>query len=169
MAQTPRKLTIKRELFIREYLIDFNATQAAIRAGYSKKSAGATGHEILKNPEVLARVKAAQAERVQRLCINADWVVLKLVQVVDKAMQAVPVEKWDAHIKEMVETGEYVFDSKGANNALQMLGKHVGMFDRQEAESSAAPMDGFVRAFEDARAQHAADSQKELADEPADV
>lgn len=124
-----KKLTPKQELFIHEYLIDFNATQAAIRAGYSEKTAYSTGSANLKNPEILSRVKEAQAERVERLCINADWVLLRLAQVVDKALQAEPVEKWDFVQKCMVETGTYTFDSRGANGALQMIGKHVGMFE----------------------------------------
>ncbi len=45
-------LTPKQQLFVAEYLVDLNATQAAVRAGYSKKTAYSVGHENLKKPEV---------------------------------------------------------------------------------------------------------------------
>ena len=57
------KLTKKNEVFCDEYLIDLNATQAAIRAGYSVESAGSIGSELLKKPEIRARIDRAMAER----------------------------------------------------------------------------------------------------------
>lgn len=63
-------LTDKQKRFCDEYVIDFNATQAAIRAGYSKKTAGQTGSENLKKPEIekyiRERVEAAEADSVAR-------------------------------------------------------------------------------------------------------
>lgn len=56
------KLTAKQAIFAAEYLKDFNATQAAIRAGYSKKTAGAIGAENLKKPQIQSAIKAAMAE-----------------------------------------------------------------------------------------------------------
>lgn len=59
---------IKQQRFIEEYCVDFNATQAAIRAGYSINSAGVIGHENLKKPEI----KQAIEERIRGLCLSAD-------------------------------------------------------------------------------------------------
>ena len=70
------KLTKKNEVFCDEYLIDLNATQAAIRAGYSVESAGSIGSELLKKPEIRARIDRAMAERSKRTGINADRVLL---------------------------------------------------------------------------------------------
>lgn len=66
------KITKKNEVFCEEYLIDLNATQAAIRAGYSPDSAGSIGFELLKKPEIRARIDQAMAERSKRTGINAD-------------------------------------------------------------------------------------------------
>lgn len=68
----PGELTDRQEIFVREYMIDWNATQAAIRAGYSPAGAGKRGWELLQNPQVLARIKALANARAKRLGIEAD-------------------------------------------------------------------------------------------------
>ena len=129
-----KKLTDRQERFCREYIIDYNATDAAIRAGYSKKTAYSIGSENLKKPELLARVRELQTEQAERLCVNADWVVMQLVEVYKRCMQHKPVYEW--RDGELVETGEYAFDSKGALNALEMIGKHLAMFSGKTPQDS---------------------------------
>ena len=75
------RLTKKNEVFCDEYLIDLNATQAAIRAGYSVESAGSIGSELLKKPEIRARIDRAMAERSKRTGINADRALLELGKI----------------------------------------------------------------------------------------
>lgn len=65
-------LTAKQELFVREYLVDSNATQAAIRAGYSKDTARAIGAENLTKPYIMERIDHLTNERFKRLDITAD-------------------------------------------------------------------------------------------------
>lgn len=64
----------KHERFCQEYLVDFNATQAAIRAGYSKKTAGSQAHDLLKKPEIQARLAELKGEIAERLRIEQDEV-----------------------------------------------------------------------------------------------
>lgn len=71
-------MNARQSAFVNEYLIDLNATQAAIRAGYSAKTAYSQGERLLKNAEVAAAVSAAQTERSQRTRIDADWVLSRL-------------------------------------------------------------------------------------------
>ncbi len=68
-------LTDKQERFCLEYLVDFNATQASIRAGYSPKTAGAIGSENLKKPNIIARLSVMQEEARSRFNADADDVV----------------------------------------------------------------------------------------------
>ena len=75
------RLTKKNEVFCKEYLIDLNATQAAIRAGYSVDSAGSIGSELLKKPEIRARVGKEMADRSKRVGINADRVLRELGRI----------------------------------------------------------------------------------------
>lgn len=74
-------LTAKQRRFVEEYLIDLNATQAAIRAGYSPKRADAIGYENLRKPEIHAAIEAAQAERSKRTEITQDMVLRELAKI----------------------------------------------------------------------------------------
>ena len=74
-------MTPKQSRFVAEYLIDLNATQAAIRAGYSHRTARQIGEENLTKPDVKAAVEAAMAERASRTEITADRVLKELAKV----------------------------------------------------------------------------------------
>ncbi|MFE4569960.1 terminase small subunit [Paenibacillus chitinolyticus] len=121
-------LTDKQEAFIREYMVDLNATQAAIRAKYSPKTASEQGSRLLANVKVRARIEELMETRKEKLELDAQWVLNRLMQVANRAMNAEPVMKWDYEERAMVETGEYTFDSRGANQALELIGKHLTMF-----------------------------------------
>ena len=75
------KLTLKQQRFASEYMVDLNATQAAIRAGYSADSAGSIGNELLKKPDIRARISKAIAEQSKRTGVTADRVVRELARV----------------------------------------------------------------------------------------
>jgi len=115
MPKTPKDmpLTAKRERFIAEYLIDYNATRAALRAGYSAQTASSIASKYLAQPETLARVRELQAEQLKRLSFNADWVVLQLQECVAKSMQHTPVIAYNTETREYEPTGEYQYDSRG--------------------------------------------------------
>ena len=85
------RLTGKQAAFVQEYLVDLNATGAARRAGYSPNGAEVAGHRLLRNVKVAARIYQALQERVERTEVTADWVISKLVENVERAMQAKPV------------------------------------------------------------------------------
>lgn len=74
-------MTNKQKRFCEEYLVDLNATQAAIRAGYSSKTAGAIGAENLEKPQIRARIDKALAEQSKRTGVTADRVVRELARV----------------------------------------------------------------------------------------
>lgn len=74
-------LTAKQHRFVDEYLVDLNATQAAIRAGYSADTAGAIGHENLKKPEIQLALQEARKEQQKRTGITADAVLLEIANV----------------------------------------------------------------------------------------
>ena len=78
-AQTGLNLTPKQQRFVDEYLIDLNATQAAIRAGYSEKTAYSIGDENLKKPEIKKAIEQAQKERQKRTLVTQDDVIRGLL------------------------------------------------------------------------------------------
>ncbi|GAQ18022.1 terminase [Oceanobacillus picturae] len=123
------KLSAKQELFCQEYIIDLNATQAAIRAGYSEKTARSQGQRLLTKVAITARVNELKEKRAEKLELDAYWVLKRLKDISDRSMQAEPVMEYDHESGEMIETGEYQFDSNGANKSTELIGKHIGMFD----------------------------------------
>lgn len=74
-------LTHRQQRFVDEYLIDLNATQAAIRAGYSEKTAYSMGQRLLKNVEIQAAIQKAMQKRSQRVDITADRVLTELAKL----------------------------------------------------------------------------------------
>ncbi len=74
-------LTKKQKRFVEEYLIDLNATQAAIRAGYSPQTAYSIGDENLKKPEIKNAIDKALAERSRRTGVNADRIIEELAKI----------------------------------------------------------------------------------------
>ncbi len=75
------ELTAKQDRFVAEYLIDLNATQAAIRAGYSEKTAKQMGTENLAKPVLAAAIQKAMADRAERTKIKADDVIRELAKI----------------------------------------------------------------------------------------
>ncbi len=73
-----KKLTPKQDRFCNEYLVDLNYTQAAIRAGYSKKTAGSIGSENLKKPEIKKRIEHLRKDQIERIQMTADDVLMEL-------------------------------------------------------------------------------------------
>lgn len=138
-------MTKKQKLFIEEYLIDLNATQAAIRAGYSPDTAGSIGNENLKKPEIQARIAKAMAERSKRTGVNAERVILELAKIAfvnandvidtDTATlkpEATPEDTaaiQSVKVKTFGEDGlEREIKMADKLKALELLGKHLGMF-----------------------------------------
>lgn len=126
-------LSGKIERFCEEYVVDYNATQAAIRAGYKEKSAANQGSRLLKNDEVLARVHELQLSfNLTRCFDDKNRVLNELWEIAEKAMQKTPVMEWDSTKHAYVPTGEWAFDGKTATKALELIGKMSGMFEKDE-------------------------------------
>lgn len=119
-------------MFVKEYLVDLNATQAAIRAGYSARTAGQIGDEILKKPEIASAVQAAMDSRSQRTEITADYVLSGIQEIAERCLQRVPVMEGRGEDRRQAtdEDGRNVwsFDAAGANKAFENLGKHLKLF-----------------------------------------
>lgn len=122
-------LTPKQARFVQEYIVDMNATQAAIRAGYSQDTAGAIGWENLQKPEISDGIAQAQQDMAARASISQDWVMARLKDVAIRCLQAEPVLDREGN-----ETGEYRFSDTGANRSLELIGKHLGMFIDRKAD-----------------------------------
>lgn len=143
------KLTEKQKRFCEEYLIDLNATQAAIRAGYSPFSANQIGNDNMAKPCIRAHIDKELAERSKRTGINADRVLRELariglvnpVDVIDSydgsvlanvtrddsaAIASVKVKITPTEDGNIVEKEVKMYDK---NKALELMARHLGMFD----------------------------------------
>lgn len=146
-----KKLTAKQERFVAEYLIDLNATQAAIRSGYSAKTAEWIGPQLLTKSHVAAAVAAAQQERGAETKITAARVLQEIARLaffdprklLTSDGEPVPIQDLDddtaaaiAGLETATEKergGEgvtYIRKYKIAdkNNALEKLSKHLGLY-----------------------------------------
>ena len=152
------KLTAKQRRFVDEYLVDFNVTQAAIRAGYSKRSAHVTGAETLRNPKVAVEIARRQRDLQVRTEVSQDRVVKELMRVAfadaTNYVQGQPRTIVGVDGKERVvqvvmptEMAELTDDQRAAIaaikqtssgievklcdklKALELLGRHIGMFN----------------------------------------
>ncbi len=119
-------LNPKQEMFCLEYLKDLNATQAAIRAGYSAKTANRTGPENLSKPVISQRVAELMEERSKRVTIDAEWVLKRSVELHDRCSQASAVLDRDGDPMTDEEGRPiYKFEHAGVSKALELIGKHV--------------------------------------------
>ena len=117
------KLTPKQRFFVAEYIVDWNATRAAVAAGYSKKTANEQGCRLLASVNIQKAVAEQIKARESRTLVTADYVITSLKNVAERCQQAEPILDREGN-----ETGEYKFDSSGANKALELLGKHLKLF-----------------------------------------
>lgn len=101
-ASRPAKLTNKQRAFIEQYLIDFNATQAAIRAGYSEHTAGSIGAENLRKPQISRAIEA----RFDILKMSADEVLIGLADHARATMDDFVDDGGDIDVKQARERGK---------------------------------------------------------------
>lgn len=107
------KLTEKQKRFCEEYLIDLNATQAAIRAGYKEKNARSSACENLTKPDIQLYLQELMQKRSERTGITADTVIQEL---------------------EKIALSDVEISGKEKMKALELLGKHLGMFSGSNSE-----------------------------------
>ena len=149
-----RKFSPKQAAFVAEYLIDLNATQAAIRAGYSEKSAARISVELLNKTQVRKAIEKAQAKRTERTEITADRVVTELAKIafadprdlMEWGPNGVMLKDSSTLTEEQAASVAEVAEGNGGTlrlkkhdkvKALELLGRHIGMFrDKVETEVS---------------------------------
>lgn len=156
MTTKDKALTPKQERFVAEYLIDLNATQAAIRAGYSVRTAEKIGSENLYKPEIAAEIAAAKEKRGARTNITADRVLTEIARLAffdpRKLLrddgEPIPIQELDddtaaaiAGMETATERARGAKDDESGvtyirkykiadkNSALEKLAKHLGLYE----------------------------------------
>jgi phage terminase small subunit len=109
-------MTPKQEMFVKEYLIDLNATQAAVRAGYSEKSSMEIGYQLLRKTSVQGAIQKALNERTKNVEITTEWVLQGIKDIADNL---------DEQTKDRLK-------------AYELLGKYLKLFTDKHEVSGAA-------------------------------
>ena len=113
--------------------------------------AASAAARLLKRADIRERIAQLEQDALNRAGVTADWLVGRLRDVTERSMAAVPVMEWSAAERKLVETGEYRFDSAGANKALETLAKMRGMLTERRDMSVDADvrmvLDGELREF----------------------
>ena len=154
-----KKMTKKQQLFVDEYLIDLNATQAAIRAGYSVETAAVIGCENLTKPNIQQAIAEKMAERSKRTGVNQDRVVLELAKLAfvkmtdivdshgrikdtatDDDLACIESMKYKSSESETGSSIEREVKIASKMKALELLGKHLGMWNDKIDVNVAIPV-----------------------------
>lgn len=163
------ELNAKQEMFCQEYIVDLNATQAAIRAGYSENTAGKIGSENLKKPDIQIRIAELKASRCEEVKIDANYVLKRLVEI--DSMDVLDILMPDGSVKAVAEwpkvwrttlSGIDVMEIQSGDTAailkkikwpdkvknLELIGKHinVGAFEIKQRISVSEDFDELMSA-----------------------
>lgn len=169
MASSPRRsaapaakaLNPKQQQFVAEYLVDLNATQAAIRAGYSPKTAGVQGFDLLKKPEIAAAIERLRNEHAKNTGLTVERVLTEAMRLAffdirkltDADGNPLPINQLDDDTAAAIQGLELATermrgDEEGAetvvrkykvadkNSALERLFKHLGLFEKDNKQNN---------------------------------
>lgn len=138
----------KREMFCREYIKDLNGTQAAIRAGYSEKTANRIASQLLSKLDIQSRIAEMQSVRVEEVRIDANYVLKRLIEIdemdvadiLDDGGDFLPIRKWPKTWRTTLSGLDIAIINSGDTEAiikkikwpdkvknLELLGKHIGV------------------------------------------
>lgn len=115
-------MTSQQQKFADQYLVLNSGTKAAIAAGYSKKSARSKASQLLVIEEIEIYIENGRALASEKALVDASWVQERFKAISDRCMTVEPVMVMGE------PTGEYKFDSAGANKATEQLGKIIGVY-----------------------------------------
>lgn len=161
-ASTAKALNPKQQQFVVEYLVDLNATQAAIRAGYSPKTAGVQGFDLLRKPEIAAAIESLRNEHAKNTGLTVERVLTEAMRLAffdirkltDAEGNPIPINQLDddtaAAIQGLELATERSRDEDGSgtvvrkykladkNAALERLFKHLGLFQKDNDQNNPA-------------------------------
>lgn len=115
--------------FADKYFETLNAKDSAIYAGFSEATAKQIGYNLLQRDDIQEHLEKLRAEYSEKSGITKEWIIERFKTISDRCIQEEPVLDKDGN-----PTGEYRFDSSGANNATAHLGKIIGVFEKDNEQ-----------------------------------
>ena len=129
-----QELNPRQKRFVEEYLVCADAAEAAIAAGYSSTGAAIQGEKLLKNPAVQRYRRELEQRLFDGMGVSSAWIGRRLVEIVDRCMQAVPHYSRNPETKQREPDGIWEFDPSGAMRALHELDEHLKGLRREDRE-----------------------------------
>lgn len=137
MIVAEKKLTVKQQRFCDEYLIDLNATQAAIRAGYSEKTAGVIASENLNKPNIKEYIENRMEEKEKNLIADQDEVLKYLTSVLRGDSESSVLARTEMGADNVIKKPP---DEKERLKAAELLGKRYSLFNEKVDINGAIPV-----------------------------
>lgn len=132
-----KELTPKQKLFAREWIVDFNGTRAAIRAGYSEKTAAQTASRLMKLPEVRAYRDELMKQKFDELGITRHSLAVEVYEMMQKCKGGTPHMVWDSNIRDYVPDGTWEQNEKGLYKGADLLSRLLDKIGSQDDEDDA--------------------------------
>jgi len=133
-------LTPKQKRFCDEYLIDLNGTQAAIRSGYSKKTANRIADQNLSKLVIKACIDQKKQELAEQSKIKAEEVLKDLISIKNRCLAGEPIMQYNEKTKQYEDTGKKRYETQSALKACELLGKHLGIFEEDNRQKQIMPL-----------------------------
>lgn len=143
-----KRLTPQQMRFVIEYVRTGSGTDAAIAAGYSPRGAASRASKLLSLPSVQEYRREVARDMFQQIGVDDSWIGYKLVNVVERCMEAQPHMVRDPETKQYVPDGNWTFNATGAIKALHELANLVGIVPEREQDEERP------QSFEDWLEQH---------------
>ncbi len=162
--KSPEKLTMKQQAFVDEYLVDFNGTQAAIRAKYSPKTAHRIAQENLQKPLIIKEIKRKQEEIRANLEVTPEKVIAEFAKIAFHDVAGIynddgtlkTVKELDPNVKASIT--RLKVNNKGRivsvrtydkTKALESLAKHLGLFKKDNEQKGTADLEARAEIMKD--------------------
>lgn len=131
------KLSPKQQKFVTEYLIDLNATQAAIRSGYSPRTAQEQSSRLLSKAIIKEQLEEARKMQIEKTNVTVQYVLNNIIETIERCKQVAP--------------GETKFDSGAVLKGNELLGKYLKMFTDKVEHSGTVGIADAIRAAKDGK------------------
>lgn len=132
-----KRLGEKQKRFVREWLVDMNATRAAVRAGYSEKSAANTASRLMKTPEVRAYRDELLKEKFDELGITRHSLAVEVYEMMQKCKGGTPHMVWNSDAKTYEPDGTWEQNEKGLYKGAELLSRLLDKLDGADEDEGA--------------------------------
>lgn len=147
-VQEEKQITEKQKRFVREWLVDMNGARAAVRAGYSEKSAAQTASRLMKDPAVQAYRNRLLKEQFDALGVTTHSLAAEAYEMMQRCKGGTPHMVWNSATHEYEPDGTWEFDAKGFFKAQELLLKMLDKIGDGTGEDEGGSYEDMIASVE---------------------